>query len=92
VSETPFLVLQFSELDVEEGFDFVTINECSGLANVSTPAPRSVTISGTTLCTSSITGTYTYLQETEDRPSYASADKSKFLYFSPKGRLYGIWR
>jgi hypothetical protein len=92
VSETPFLVLQFSELDVEEGFDFVTINECSGLANVSTPAPRSVTISGTALCTSSITGTYTYLQETEDRPSYASADNSKLLYFSPKGRQYGIWR
>ena len=33
------------------------------------------TISGTTLCTSSITGTYTC----EGRPSYASADNSKFL-------------
>ena len=51
-----------------------------------------IIISGTALCTSGITGQYTYLEETEGRPSYASADNSKFLYFSPKGRLYGIWR
>ena len=29
---------------------------------------------------------------TEGRRAYATADNSKFLYFSPKGRLYGIWQ
>ncbi len=51
-----------------------------------------VVISGTTLCMPSITGKYTYLQETEGRRGYFSAANNKYLYFSPKGRLYGIWR
>ena len=29
---------------------------------------------------------------TEGRRAYATADNSKFLYFSPKGRLYGNWQ
>ena len=33
---TPFLVLKFSEMDVEADYDFVIINECSGLAYDST--------------------------------------------------------
>jgi len=49
-----------------------------------------VTISGTSLCTSGITGQYTYLGETAGRPSYASADKSKFLYFLSSNKSWVI--
>jgi hypothetical protein len=96
-----------SPLRAESNTEYITISRASDATSVSSArvlpttlcvlpsvvvaAPRSVTINGT-LCTSSITGTYTYLKETEGRPSYASAVNSKFLYFSPKGRLDGIWR
>ena len=97
-----------SPLRAESSTEYITISRASDATSVSsagvypttlcvlpsvvaTPAPRSVTINGI-LCTSSITGTYTYLEETEGRSSYTSAGNSKFLYFSPKGRLYGIWR
>jgi hypothetical protein len=42
-----------------------------------------VTMSGTTLCQSSIIGTYTYLQESDGRPAYVKADNTRFLFYLP---------